>query len=156
MRPQVAALGGLLGFAISFTSLWFISRSTATVYSLTVRDWCHGCLVYMSECTGTASRQETRVILCGVYLSAPGPNSVYCMMMGCMYPNLQQWCIPPPVLSCSTMKTSFLGHTQGSINKVIVAVHCTCTCTCIHTHSPSVISPTLIHNLYGLTLHRAP
>ncbi|KAL6763118.1 hypothetical protein V8C86DRAFT_2507702 [Haematococcus lacustris] len=31
----VALLGGLLGFAISFTSLWFMSRSTATVYSLT-------------------------------------------------------------------------------------------------------------------------
>ena len=33
----VAMLGGLLGFGISFTSLWYMSRSTATVYSLTVR-----------------------------------------------------------------------------------------------------------------------
>jgi GDP-mannose transporter len=32
----VAMAGGLLGFAISFTSLWFMSRSSATVYSLTV------------------------------------------------------------------------------------------------------------------------
>lgn len=31
----VAVMGGLLGFGISFTSLWFISRSTATVFSLT-------------------------------------------------------------------------------------------------------------------------
>mmetsp|Transcript_33501 Transcript_33501/g.84889 ORF Transcript_33501/g.84889 Transcript_33501/m.84889 type:complete len:389 (-) Transcript_33501:687-1853(-) len=31
----VALMGGLLGFAISFTSLWFMARTTATVYSLT-------------------------------------------------------------------------------------------------------------------------
>ncbi|KDD74006.1 hypothetical protein H632_c1659p0 [Helicosporidium sp. ATCC 50920] len=30
----VAALSGVLGFAISFTSLWFMSTTTATVYSL--------------------------------------------------------------------------------------------------------------------------
>lgn len=30
-----ATLGGLLGFGISFTSMWFISNSTATFYSLT-------------------------------------------------------------------------------------------------------------------------
>lgn len=35
-RFQVfATLGGLLGFAISFTSMWFISNSTATFYGLT-------------------------------------------------------------------------------------------------------------------------
>lgn len=28
----VAALGGLFGFAISFSSLWYLSRTTATVY----------------------------------------------------------------------------------------------------------------------------
>ncbi len=32
----VAAAGGVLGFGISFTSLWFMSRSSATVFSLTV------------------------------------------------------------------------------------------------------------------------
>lgn len=31
----VVLAGGLLGFGISFTSLWYISRTTATVYSLT-------------------------------------------------------------------------------------------------------------------------
>ena len=31
----VAFLGGLLGFGISFSSLWYLSRSTATVYSVT-------------------------------------------------------------------------------------------------------------------------
>mmetsp|Transcript_6321 Transcript_6321/g.13954 ORF Transcript_6321/g.13954 Transcript_6321/m.13954 type:complete len:367 (-) Transcript_6321:835-1935(-) len=31
----VALVGGLLGFGISFTSLWYMSRTTATVYSLT-------------------------------------------------------------------------------------------------------------------------
>ena len=31
----VALLGGLLGFGISFSSLWYLSRSTATVYSVT-------------------------------------------------------------------------------------------------------------------------
>lgn len=31
----VASLGGLLGFLISFTSLYFMSRTTATIYSLT-------------------------------------------------------------------------------------------------------------------------
>lgn len=30
----VAIVGGLLGFCISFASLWFVSRSTATIYSL--------------------------------------------------------------------------------------------------------------------------
>ncbi|KFM24148.1 GDP-mannose transporter GONST1 [Auxenochlorella protothecoides] len=30
----VAALSGLIGFGISFTSLWFISTTTATIYSL--------------------------------------------------------------------------------------------------------------------------
>lgn len=32
----VAVVGGLLGFLISFASLWFMSRSSATVFSLTV------------------------------------------------------------------------------------------------------------------------
>lgn len=31
----VALLGGILGFGISFTSLWYVSRSSATVFSLT-------------------------------------------------------------------------------------------------------------------------
>lgn len=31
----VAFTGGVIGFGISFTSLWFMSKSTATVYSLT-------------------------------------------------------------------------------------------------------------------------
>ena len=31
----VAVAGGLLGFGISFASLWFVSRTTATIYSLT-------------------------------------------------------------------------------------------------------------------------
>ncbi|KAG1680828.1 hypothetical protein FOA52_008161 [Chlamydomonas sp. UWO 241] len=31
----VALAGGLLGFGISFSSLWFLSRSSATIYSLT-------------------------------------------------------------------------------------------------------------------------
>lgn len=30
----VAGLGGLVGFAISFSSLWFLSQTTATIYSL--------------------------------------------------------------------------------------------------------------------------
>lgn len=30
----VATLGGLIGFAISFSSLWFLSQTTATIYSL--------------------------------------------------------------------------------------------------------------------------
>ena len=30
----VAALSGVLGFGISFTSLWFISTTTPTIYSL--------------------------------------------------------------------------------------------------------------------------
>jgi GDP-mannose transporter len=30
----VASLGGLIGFAISFSSLWFLSQTTATLYSL--------------------------------------------------------------------------------------------------------------------------
>ncbi|GLC35477.1 hypothetical protein PLESTB_000203200 [Pleodorina starrii] len=30
----VALLGGLIGFAISFSSLWFLSQTTATIYSL--------------------------------------------------------------------------------------------------------------------------
>ncbi len=34
---MVAGVGGVLGFMISFSSLWFMSRSSATVYSLTVR-----------------------------------------------------------------------------------------------------------------------
>jgi hypothetical protein len=32
----VAGIGGLLGFAISFTMLWYMSRSSATVFCLTV------------------------------------------------------------------------------------------------------------------------
>ncbi|GIL62314.1 hypothetical protein Vafri_16593 [Volvox africanus] len=31
---MVAVLGGLIGFAISFSSLWFLSQTTATIYSL--------------------------------------------------------------------------------------------------------------------------
>ncbi|KAG2492123.1 hypothetical protein HYH03_009614 [Edaphochlamys debaryana] len=30
----VALLGGIIGFAISFSSLWFLSQTTATIYSL--------------------------------------------------------------------------------------------------------------------------
>ena len=30
----VCFLGGLIGFAISFSSLWFLSQTTATIYSL--------------------------------------------------------------------------------------------------------------------------
>jgi len=30
----VASMGGLIGFAISFSSLWFLSQTTATIYSL--------------------------------------------------------------------------------------------------------------------------
>jgi GDP-mannose transporter len=31
----VALLGGFVGFAISFSSLWFLSQTTATIYSIT-------------------------------------------------------------------------------------------------------------------------
>lgn len=31
----VALLGGLIGFGISFSALWFLSQTTATIYSLT-------------------------------------------------------------------------------------------------------------------------
>eukprot|EP00798_Chlamydomonas_sp_ICE-L_P015234 gene15234-21316_t len=31
----VALAGGIIGFAISFSSLWFLSQTTATIYSLT-------------------------------------------------------------------------------------------------------------------------
>jgi GDP-mannose transporter len=30
----VSLLGGIIGFAISFSSLWFLSQTTATIYSL--------------------------------------------------------------------------------------------------------------------------
>jgi GDP-mannose transporter len=30
----VALLGGLIGFGISFSALWFLSQTTATIYSL--------------------------------------------------------------------------------------------------------------------------
>jgi GDP-mannose transporter len=30
----VAVLGGLIGFGISFSALWFLSQTTATIYSL--------------------------------------------------------------------------------------------------------------------------
>jgi len=31
---MVAVLGGLIGFGISFSALWFLSQTTATIYSL--------------------------------------------------------------------------------------------------------------------------
>lgn len=31
---MVSALGGIIGFAISFSSLWYLSQTTATMYSL--------------------------------------------------------------------------------------------------------------------------
>jgi GDP-mannose transporter len=31
----VAFLGGLMGFAVSFASIWCMSRTSATIYSLT-------------------------------------------------------------------------------------------------------------------------